>query len=800
MIQTPTKIRKRIETLFLGLENLAIEADDDAPSMPIDIECLPPQVLEREADLQESEKYLAPQESPAFESEAKPERHLAAPSFYEADYLGYAYTGDKVEPLHGSGMDLHAQNGAMSIPLIAGGQDIGELRVAPSDQRAWTPDENSMAQSVAQQVSLQVQNLRLLSATERARAEAEAANRRFIRGGWESYLDAIQQSERVGYTYDRSSVAPFTEKLPDASGFKVPLEVINEQIGALYLKTDPDHPLSKDDEELVAAIARQITQQVENLRLLSDAARARTEAEEATRLLTRQSWKDFTGRQTNNSLAFKYDSVRVSPMADSALPQEINFKQPLTVRGETIGHLAVAGCKEVTPDSVSLASAIAAQASIHIENLRLFEETELGRQQLDKRAAELETVARVSTAAATILSPQELAQSVTDLTKASFNLYHTEIYLLEEQEEKLYLIAGSGEIGQRMALQEHKVPLSERGSILVRTIQSKAGVVSNDLQAEPDYRPNLLLPDTKSEMALPMIVGDKVLGVIAFLSDHTKRFSEEDMRIYNTLASQVAVAIQNANLYSEQMATVERLRELDQLKTSFLANMSHELRTPLNSILGFTQLILEGLEGPLTEGMEGDLQLIHRNGQHLLNLINDVLDMAKIEAGRVNLVLEPTPPEQLITEVIEITGTLAKEKSLYLRQQMLTDEPIVLSIDRTRMRQVFINLVGNAVKFTETGGITIYIEKLEDKVQFRISDSGIGIPPNKLENIFEAFSQVDTSTTRKAGGTGLGLPISRRLVELHNGRLWAQSTGVNGEGSTFYLELPLTDQASPEVI
>jgi signal transduction histidine kinase len=263
------------------------------------------------------------------------------------------------------------------------------------------------------------------------------------------------------------------------------------------------------------------------------------------------------------------------------------------------------------------------------------------------------------------------------------------------------------------------------------------------------------------------------------------------VRIYTTLAAQVAVALQNANLYAEQAAIVVRLRELDQLKSAFLANMSHELRTPLNSVLGFTQVILEGLDGPLTTNMTADLQLIEKNGQHLLNLINDVLDMAKIEAGRVSLVLERINPRELVEDVFETAGSLAREKSLYLKVDSAVAPDLTLMADHTRLRQVIINVIGNAIKFTESGGITVHLAQQDDRLQLRICDTGIGIPANKLETVFEAFSQIDTSTTRKAGGTGLGLPISRRLVELHGGRLWAESSGVAGEGSTFFLELPL---------
>jgi len=275
------------------------------------------------------------------------------------------------------------------------------------------------------------------------------------------------------------------------------------------------------------------------------------------------------------------------------------------------------------------------------------------------------------------------------------------------------------------------------------------------------------------------------------VSNLPNRFSQDDVRIYTTLAAQVAVALRNAELYAEQMAAVERLRELDHLKTSFLANMSHELRTPLNSILGFTQVILEEIDGPLTPEMVSDLKLVEKNGQHLLKLISDVLDMAKIEAGRMNLSMEEFDLMELLQEVLESMGSLARDKSLYLTLEAVPDHTLFVTADMFRLRQIIINLVGNAVKFTETGGVTLSVEKTTQVIRIAVSDTGLGIPPNQLESVFEAFTQVDTTTTRKVGGTGLGLPISRRLVEMHGGKLWAESTGTPGEGSIFYLELPV---------
>jgi signal transduction histidine kinase len=331
-------------------------------------------------------------------------------------------------------------------------------------------------------------------------------------------------------------------------------------------------------------------------------------------------------------------------------------------------------------------------------------------------------------------------------------------------------------------------------SLVARALRERTALIVNDVRTEPDFLPNQFLPETRAELAVPMIAGEQVIGVFDVQSEIAGRFTDEDAKIYATLASQVAIALQNARLYMEQSATVTQLRELDRLKSSFLANMSHELRTPLNSILGFSDVILEGLDGPLTDNMDNDLRLIQKNGQHLLHLINDVLDMAKIESGRMNLNIERFKVQEILEEITSITSTLASEKNLALFIDADSDEAVEILADRTRLRQVMINLVNNSIKFTETGKIAIHAYHRGENVLITVRDTGIGIPPDKLEAVFQEFTQVDTSTTRKTGGTGLGLPISRRLVEMHGGRLWAESSGIDGEGSTFFVEIPLEAQ------
>jgi PAS domain S-box-containing protein len=922
------KSRQRLDALFSDIKRLTADPASDTPAIRRELDELRARLCELEAQFLESEKRAAEQESAppleVVEAESSEERaRPVAPILYEKEHVGYVYTDDRVKSLQHVSPPLPEATDTIIAPLTASGQTIGKMQIEPAPERPWTNEEASLLNAVAQQASLQIQNLRLLAEAEQSRAEAESATRRFMHENWESYLDAIHHSERVGYAYDRSAVTPYTEPACADGGFLESVQVMDEQVGTLYLKPDPARPWTNDDKELVSTVARQIAQQVENLRLLADATRARAEAEQATRRLTREGWQSYTSQQDEAGLGFVYDSNQVTPLGDSPVAQDVTFAQPLQVRGETIGQLAVAGWKDISPEAIQLSTAVAAQVSTHLETLRLLRTTEyelaerirteqellkvrLGMDRANdavfmtdtngtilyvnsaferiygwtkeeaigqtpriiksglipperykefwktlldsqvvageivnkskdgrlipiegsnnpivdangkiigflalhkditerkqaqeiiaKHASQLEAVAALSTTASTLLDPDKLLQSVVDLTKERFGLYHAHIYLADTSWNTLLLAAGAGEVGRQMVAEGWNIPLDHEQSIVARAARTHQSVIANDVIRDKTspFLSNQLLADTRSEMAIPMIVGQKLLGVFDVQANTVDYFSEEDANIYTILAAQVAVALQNARLYVEQSATVTQLRELDKLKSSFLANMSHELRTPLNSILGFADVMLEGLDGQLTDYMDNDLRLIQKNGQHLLHLINDVLDMAKIESGRMNLNPEKFKVHEILDEVISITSTLASEKNLSLFIDENSDHDIEIYADNTRLRQVMINLVNNSIKFTEMGKIKLCAAPMDGaRVLISVKDTGIGIPPDKLEAVFQEFTQVDASTTRKAGGTGLGLPISRRLVDMHGGRLWAESSGIPGEGSTFFVELPI---------
>lgn len=247
--------------------------------------------------------------------------------------------------------------------------------------------------------------------------------------------------------------------------------------------------------------------------------------------------------------------------------------------------------------------------------------------------------------------------------------------------------------------------------------------------------------------------------------------------------------------YIHYGSTMSKLRELNSkiasassAKSQFLANMSHEFRTPLNAIIGFTEVLQDQIPGPLNADQLEYLGDIHDGGQLLLRLINDVLDLSKVEAGRLELFYETFPVAQTIRETIASMRGLAKKKGLSIEINLPPDLGLITA-DKIRFKQVLYNLLSNAVKFTDKGGVTVSAKIAQDCLNLTVADTGIGIRAEDLERIFVEFSQVDSSHTRRYEGTGLGLALSRRLIEAHGGKIWIES--AIGVGSTLHVELPL---------
>ncbi|MBC6934686.1 MAG: GAF domain-containing protein [Chloroflexi bacterium] len=457
---------------------------------------------------------------------------------------------------------------------------------------------------------------------------------------------------------------------------------------------------------------------------------------------------------------------------------------PLEIGGRVVGTLSITTGQpyHYTERDRRIYTAIAEQVAAAMERLQLIQETQ-------KRATEMETVARVSAATTTILDVEELLQAVCDLTKERFRLYHTHIYLLDETGQKLMLAAGAGDAGRIMKAEGRFIPINNPNSLVARAARERRGIIANDVTQEPDFLANPLLPLTQSELAVPMIVASELIGVLDVQSEILSRFTEEDVRIKITLADQVSIAIQNARAFKVQQEAAERLREVDRLKSQFLANMSHELRTPLNSIIGYAEVMLDGIDGELTDDAIEDVEAIHSGGKHLLAIINDILDLAKIDAGQMFMDRQEADLGKIIEEVVHTCQILVKDKGIYLELERQAELPPVYG-DPVRLRQIVYNLVNNAIKFTEKGGITVSVGRQDDQqICVTVKDTGIGMSQKDLSVIFERFRQVDGSATRRAGGTGLGLAITRQLVQMHDGEIHV--TSKPHEGSTFWFTLPV---------
>lgn len=585
--------------------------------------------------------------------------------------------------------------------------------------------------------------------------------------------------------------------LPDTvSELAVPIKFGNQVLGVLDVQSNVRGQLTAEDQLVLEGLCGQIGTAIESTRLRQDMEERLNELNNLQRLISREAWQSYLSTFEGQPTGYLFDKQTVQPLTANGegkprdtgrlvlpITAETSRTLPIAVRGEVIGTIGVQDIGE-TPLSLEeeeLLSAISAQVAEALENARLLEQTQ-------KRAVEMETVAQVSAATSTILEVQEMLQAVVDLSKASFGLYHAHIYLYNKEQRELTLVAGAGEIGSIMTAEGWHIPLYQQQSLVARAARGRRGLIVADTRKDPDFLPNPLLPQTRSEMIVPMVVGDELVGVLDLQANRPNYFTEDDLRIQTTLSTQIAIAVQNARLFQEQIETAAKLREVDRLKSQFLASMSHELRTPLNSIIGFADVLLEGIDGELNERMEEDVLLIREGGQHLRALIGDILDMAKIEAGRMDLSYSIVDLERVANEVMAATSGLVKDKPIELK--LTKDEGLFVEVDRTRLVQILLNLLSNAAKFTDKGEIELAMKHDgEEHVLISVRDSGVGIKPEDASQVFEQFRQIGDMENRKAGGTGLGMPITKQLVELHGGRIWLES--VHGEGTTFFVRLPI---------
>jgi signal transduction histidine kinase/CheY-like chemotaxis protein len=597
------------------------------------------------------------------------------------------------------------------------------------------------------------------------------------------------------------------------SEMALPLRVGERIIGALDVQSTSAAAYDDEDVALLTSLADQVAIAISNALLFQETQKALDDVQRVQRQYVQREWAAVTGRQPDLSYEYRSPGIapsgiaepqlgpspisRSSPPSPSSFPRRrestaTDLAAPIKLRDEVIGELdlQIPGAPHRwTDDEIAIVEAITDQVAQALENARLLEAEQQLARETSRRAEQLATLHRMGLAITSALSLRDVLEALYErihqvMDAASFYvaLYDPATGALE-----FPLLV---EDGRRVELEPRNI--GQEPGITGHVIRTQQPLYVPDTGAIPDDAPyrSVFVADQKprSFLGVPLVFRGEVFGVLSVQSHQANAYAPADAELLATIATQASIAIQNARAYERLVDTADELREIDRLKTQFLANMSHELRTPLNSIIGFSRVMLKGIDGPLTDLQQTDLTSIYNSGQHLLSLINSILDMSKIEAGKIELAFEEVDLASIFRVVLSTTRALVKDRPVQLRSEIPDSLPTVWS-DAQRVRQILINLLSNASKFTTAGSITLRAQAGDEFVTISVADTGVGIDAEAQRRLFIPFQQVDGSTTRRAEGTGLGLAISRSFVEILGGEIWVESEP--GEGSTFFFTLPV---------
>ena len=461
---------------------------------------------------------------------------------------------------------------------------------------------------------------------------------------------------------------------------------------------------------------------------------------------------------------------------------------PMLREGTPIGVIAVGRRTPFSDDQIELVRTFADQGVIAIENVRLFRELQSRTDALTKSVGQLTALGEVGRAISSTLDLEALLNIVVAHAMQLTGLDAGVIYEYDAAADRFELRA-SKNFGDVTGLRGSQLRVGEGavgGSVAAREAKQVPDTHAPDYPAR--LRELLDREGFRAILAVPLLREEQVIGALMMLRKAPGEFAPDVVEMLKTFASQSALAIQNARLFREIAEKGRQLEEASRHKSNFLASMSHELRTPLNAILGFNEMILGQVYGEVPADMAEPLNDIQTSGKHLLRLINNVLDLAKIEAGRMELSLSDYSVQDTVESVRSTLRPLAAEKGLEFVASVPNDLPLACG-DGGRITQCLMNLAGNSIKFTKAGKVEISAGEKDGLLTYRVADTGIGIPPDKIASLFTEFKQTDATIASEYGGTGLGLSISKKFVEMHGGRIWIESE--LGKGSTFIIEVPL---------
>jgi signal transduction histidine kinase/DNA-binding response OmpR family regulator/signal transduction protein with GAF and PtsI domain len=654
----------------------------------------------------------------------------------------------------------------LGIPLIAKNKPIGVLMIDSRQSDAYDEGTARLALSFAHQVGLAIDNSRLY---EQTRAQLREAV--LLRGVTATLSSTLEMEQMLPYIA-RSLCEALNTTSAEIYGF-------DEENNIIAVNTHYATPQST---------AKEQTSHVGETHALAHLPQA-TDA---------LGWSRVAQMQRDNE-----DITQEERELLKAHDAQAALLLPITARGHMLGLAIVwesEGPRRFTEGEIALGQTLSHQAAIALENARLFEETR-------KQVKRTELLLEASEAAASTLDSTEVMRRLARAVAHAIGADLTGAYVVDATGTALQPIAGYHVPEERLeTYKEFHIPLKGQ-AFVEQAWQNQQTMFSDDVPNDVrfDAKTRQLFP-AQSVLLLPMIVRRETIGGLwAVWWEEVHHFAGEELQLVEGIVREAAVAIQNAHLFEEVEANgIElqqrahaleeanvRLQELDRLKSQFLAHMSHELRTPLNSIIGFSEVLCDGLVGRLTPEQLECADNILGSGEHLLTLINDILDLSKIEAGRIKLDTQAFEVPRWLQEVQRTIGPLVEKKSQTLKIELAEDLPPLIA-DPTRIKQVLINLLGNAIKFTPEGGSITLSCRLADPetMIFSVTDTGIGIKLEDQEIIFEEFRQSSSASVGETKGTGLGLAISKRLVEMHGGHIWVDSE--YGVGSTFSFLLPVS--------
>jgi len=467
---------------------------------------------------------------------------------------------------------------------------------------------------------------------------------------------------------------------------------------------------------------------------------------------------------------------------------------PMLREGSPIGVLALTrvDVRPFTEKQIELVTTFADQAAIAIENVRLFQELQARTRELARSVDELKALSEVGRAVSSTLDLETVLSTIVSQASQLSGTDGGAMYEYDEEAEEFHLRAT-----QNLAMEFVELLRSTRirkgegavGRMAVTFEPMQIPDIEQDASYQSRFRTAALAEGYHALLAVPLLRENRMIGALIVNRKTPGEFSPDVIELLRTFAAQSALAIQNAQLFQELEEKSRQLEIADRHKSEFLASMSHELRTPLNAVIGFSEVLLDRMFGELNPKQDEYLQDIVTSGRHLLSLINDILDLAKIEAGRMELEITDFDLPQAIDNSI----TLVRERAARRAITLATDvDPRLGEIkgDERKVKQVLLNLLSNAIKFTTEGGrVEVQAALADGFAEISVIDTGVGIAPADHETVFEEFRQVGSDYAKKHEGTGLGLTLSRRFVELHGGKIWVKSE--LGRGATFTFTLPV---------